>query len=652
MAIRIPFAGKYVYFGPETGLHTQGEARAETYDLTGPRYYDGHDLSALTWYVRATHPDYHTIINKQLSVTIAPDDEEAVVISWPVDADFMACSGELQVQFVAKSAAGTEIIKLQSNGLQISPSVEGTAAPPKNMFEAALAQMQDLADTAANAAAQSKQDAERADDAVATTAENVAVAEKAVETAKESVKEAAGLVEQTEAKAAAAEASAKLAESWAVGGTGSREGEDTDNAKYYAQIAQQVAQGGVGYYETPEALRTAHPTGQAGNWAIVGSTDTIWVWDTDTNDWVDSHGNIDMSNYYTKTEADARFSAMSSGVPTVSATKEQNYFDIDLPSTNQFVIVPNAAYATGDTFRIAGRAVEAMLPNGDSLPDAFFAANAKVMCLWADTILYFVGGGTVPNNVMRYRMDDGTPGQQPEQTIWGQTSDGQDAYVHSCTKAVYNPETGKTLDEDFETMAIHTYTCVTSGTNHALTGTGNNIKFVADSDFAEGDTISVNGTTVTAQTQGGETLGDGAWVAGAVVMCYLEGSTLNFNEGAFGAVKSGQIIFASALNSMNVNTYTNYDSPYFSNGVCQKSCRLHFFAAIGFQAQNAAAFTFSVTVNGVVKLSTKGSDGGADNINRDMGTLEINKGDVVSASFPMGAGRANQRGGAIIGVLN
>lgn len=260
-------------------------------------------------------------------------------------------------------------------------------------------------------------------------------------------------VAQVLSNATAAAASATLAQSWAVGGTGSREGEDTDNAKYYAQIAQQVAQEGVGYYETPEALRTAHPTGQAGNWAIVGSTDTIWVWDTDTGDWVDSHGNIDLSNYYTKTEADARFSAISSGVPTVSATKEQNYFDIDLPSTNQFVIVPNAAYATGDTFRIAGRAVAAMLPNGDSLPDAFFAANAKVMCLWADTVLYFVGGGgTVPNNVMRYRMDDGTPGQQPEQTIWGQTSDGQDAYVHSCTKAVYNPETGKTLDEEMVTM--------------------------------------------------------------------------------------------------------------------------------------------------------------------------------------------------------
>ena len=263
--------------------------------------------------------------------------------------------------------------------------------------------------------------------------------------------------------------SATLAQSWAVGGTGTREGEDTDNAKYYAQIAQQVAQGGVGYYETPEALRTAHPTGQAGNWAIVGSTDTIWVWDTDTNDWVDSHGNIDMSNYYTKAEADARFSAISSGVPTVSATKEQNYFDIELPSTNQFVIAPNAAYATGDTFRIAGRAVAAKLPNGDSLPNAFFAANAKVMCLWADTVLYFVGGGAVPNNVMRYRMDDGTPGQQPEQTIWGQTSDGQDAYVHSVTSAVYDHAAEKTIDK----VLFYTYKCtpqVDAWTGSAETG--------------------------------------------------------------------------------------------------------------------------------------------------------------------------------------
>ena len=44
--------------------------------------------------------------------------------------------------------------------------------------------------------------------------------------------------------------SAVLAESWAVGGTGTREGEDTDNAKYYAEMAeQQAAVGGYLFFQ-------------------------------------------------------------------------------------------------------------------------------------------------------------------------------------------------------------------------------------------------------------------------------------------------------------------------------------------------------------------------------------------------------------------
>ena len=97
MSISIEFKDKYVYFGPEAGLHTQGEARAEVYDVTGPRYHDGHDLSAMTWYVRASHPDYMTIINKRLRVSVAPGNEEQIIITWPVDADFTAYSGSLDV---------------------------------------------------------------------------------------------------------------------------------------------------------------------------------------------------------------------------------------------------------------------------------------------------------------------------------------------------------------------------------------------------------------------------------------------------------------------------------------------------------------------------------------------------------------------------
>lgn len=47
-----------------------------------------------------------------------------------------------------------------------------------------------------------------------------------------------------------AEDAADLAESWAVGGTGTRAGEDYDNAKFYADLAkQQAAEGGFVYFE-------------------------------------------------------------------------------------------------------------------------------------------------------------------------------------------------------------------------------------------------------------------------------------------------------------------------------------------------------------------------------------------------------------------
>ena len=44
----------------------------------------------------------------------------------------------------------------------------------------------------------------------------------------------------------------------------------------------------LGWYATQSALEEAHPTATAGDWAIVGSTDTVWIWDTDDSEWVDS----------------------------------------------------------------------------------------------------------------------------------------------------------------------------------------------------------------------------------------------------------------------------------------------------------------------------------------------------------------------------
>lgn len=107
---------------------------------------------------------------------------------------------------------------------------------------------------------------------------------------------------EASASANSASSSATLSESWSVGGTGTRYGEDTNNAKYYAEQAKSISQGQLGWYPTSQALRSAHPTGKNGQWAIIGTTDTIWTWDSDTSAWVDSDSQVDLSDYYTKTQ--------------------------------------------------------------------------------------------------------------------------------------------------------------------------------------------------------------------------------------------------------------------------------------------------------------------------------------------------------------
>ena len=82
-----------------------------------------------------------------------------------------------------------------------------------------------------------------------------------------------------------------------------------------------------GYYANPSALEEAVPTGADGDYAIVGTTDTIWLWDTDTQSWVDSHKATDLSNYYTKGETN---NLLSQKEPNISAkgsdTASDNFY--------------------------------------------------------------------------------------------------------------------------------------------------------------------------------------------------------------------------------------------------------------------------------------------------------------------------------------
>lgn len=172
----------------------------------------------------------------------------------------------------------------------------------------------------------------------------VEAARKSAETSASASKSAAetATLQTTEAanQASAASFSAKAA---AASQTAAKASE-TESAKnlqgtreYYEQV-RTITIGAQGWYATPEALKAAVPIGENGWWAVVGTTDTIWTWDGDTNSWKDSIQKADLSDYYTKAQADAKFgtaytmtgaTSMAAGkaglVPAPAAGEQEKY---------------------------------------------------------------------------------------------------------------------------------------------------------------------------------------------------------------------------------------------------------------------------------------------------------------------------------------
>jgi len=80
---------------------------------------------------------------------------------------------------------------------------------------------------------------------VGTASAAAAQANTAAQTAEAAATSLSQAAAQAQAAAASAGNSAASSESWAVGGTGTRPGEDTNNAKYWSKQAENVAGGGV-----------------------------------------------------------------------------------------------------------------------------------------------------------------------------------------------------------------------------------------------------------------------------------------------------------------------------------------------------------------------------------------------------------------------
>lgn len=160
-------------------------------------------------------------------------------------------TGTLPIWAQVQSAAAQSATAAK-NAQDAAEVAQGKAEDAQAAAEAAQAKAetaQSKAETAQSKAETAQGKAESAQSA----AESAAASASGSASAAASSASAAALSKDASAEyeagaktaAASAAANGNMAKSWAVGGTGTREGEDTDNAKYWAKAAQGAAGGGV-----------------------------------------------------------------------------------------------------------------------------------------------------------------------------------------------------------------------------------------------------------------------------------------------------------------------------------------------------------------------------------------------------------------------
>lgn len=275
---------------PERGvvLGVEGDKDANRIRFRMNKTWRGYDMSKFDLRINYQNANgdknYYTVTSKHT-------EGNAVVFDWIVAADAVAYQGDVFFIVVGLITTGGMVNCAFHTTLGKAKCLEGLVVDTKTDiseirdFMATLkaeveAYGQTFVNAAAASAAAAKKDAQTASSA-ASTATGAASAAKTSET-----------------NAGTSASNAK--------GSETKSGEYLQAIKEYFEQVRTITLGAQGWYETSDALTAAVPVGENGWWAVVGTTDSIWVWDRDTNAWRDSMVTVNMSDYYTRTQVDEK----------------------------------------------------------------------------------------------------------------------------------------------------------------------------------------------------------------------------------------------------------------------------------------------------------------------------------------------------------
>ncbi len=241
--------------------------------------------------------------------------------------------------------------------------------------------------------------------------------------AAEKAKESAAQSSASKKAAAASQAAAKASEM-----------ESTKNLqgtkKYFEQV-RTITIGAQGWYATPEALKTAVPVGENGWWAVVGTTDTIWTWDSDTGVWKDSVQKADLSDYYTREQVNSLLEAQKLADHPVGSIYQST--DPTSPAAlfggSWEEIASQRVLMGASSTHAAGTTAEAGLPNitGSFAADVYNYADAEISGAFSRSENRLYTGGNGGSTVYTFKFN-----ASKSNAVYGRSSTVQPAayYVH------------------------------------------------------------------------------------------------------------------------------------------------------------------------------------------------------------------------------
>lgn len=193
------------------------------------------------------------------------------VVTWLIPAAEIGAAGygEIELNYIVGEAK----MKSARVDTRVFSSIEIDSLPPNGTTwsQLVLAAISDAREAADDAEAAQQAVTDMIDDAVADATE---AAENAAASAEDSAQAASDCADDADESADNAEESATLAESYAKGGTSTRQGEDTDNAKYYKERAASSEENAEEY---KNACQTAHDEifDILNNATILDTTETV-----------------------------------------------------------------------------------------------------------------------------------------------------------------------------------------------------------------------------------------------------------------------------------------------------------------------------------------------------------------------------------------